>query len=326
MTRLFSIARWIAGAVALGLLAAGPLAAQDYPNRPVRMVMPFAPGGPTDVVARIVAQGLGERMGQAVVIENRPGANGIIGTETVAKAEPDGYTIVLLLTAHAINATMMPKLPYDTVKDFTPITLAAVAPLVVEVHAESPIKTLRDLIEAAKANKGKLNYASAGPGNTSHLAVELFKMKLGLDMTHVPYKGSGPAITAILGREVDLMFDAIGSSLSQIQAGKFRAIAVTTSKRAAVLPNVPTVQEAGVPDFDVSVWYGVFAAAGTPAPIVQKLNAEFIRAMNVPEVRRVIESSGYLVVGSTPAELEAHVRGEIARWGTVVKAAGVTVQ
>jgi tripartite-type tricarboxylate transporter receptor subunit TctC len=194
------------------------------------------------------------------------------------------------------------------------------------VHAQSPIKTLRDLIDAAKANKGKLNYASAGPGNTSHLSVELFKMKLGIDMTHVPYKGSGPAITAILGREVDLMFDAIGSSLPQIQAGKFRAIAVTTTKRAGVLPDVPTVQEAGVPDYDVSVWYGVFAAAGTPAPIVQKLNAEFIRAMNVPDVKKVIESSGYQVVGSTPAQLDAHVRSEIARWGTVVKAANVTPQ
>jgi tripartite-type tricarboxylate transporter receptor subunit TctC len=183
---------------------------------------------------------------------------------------------------------------------------------------------VRELIDAAKASKGKLNYASAGPGNTSHLAVELFKMTVGVDMTHVPYKGSGPAITAILGREVDLMFDAIGSSLPQIQAGKFRALAVTTAARAAVLPNVPTVQEAGVPGFDVSVWYGVFAAAGTPQPIVQKLNAEFIRAMNVPEVRKQIEASGYQVVGSAPAALDAHLRSEISRWAKVVKAAGVT--
>jgi tripartite-type tricarboxylate transporter receptor subunit TctC len=225
-----------------------------------------------------------------------------------------------------VNATLMPKLPYDTMRDFAPITLAAVAPLVVEVNAQSPIRTLRELIDAARSSKGKLNYASAGPGNTSHLAVELFKMTVGVDMTHVPYKGSGPAITAILGREVDLMFDAIGSSLPQIQAGRFRALAVTTATRAPVLPNVPTVQEAGVPGFDVSVWYGVFAAAGTPQPIVQKLNAEFIRAMNVPEVKERVEALGYQVVGSTPAQLDAHVRNEITRWARVVKEAGVTVE
>jgi tripartite-type tricarboxylate transporter receptor subunit TctC len=316
-----SMIRSLLLAAALGAAAASHA---QYPQRPIRFIMAYPPAGSSDVLARPIANEMTKGLGQPVLIEYKPGGGTTIAADYIAKSQPDGYTIVLLLTAHAINATLMPKLPYDTVKDFAPITLAAVAPLVVEVHADSPIKTLRELIDAAKASKGKLNYASAGPGNTSHLSVELFKMKLGIDMTHVPYKGSGPAITAILGREVDLMFDAIGSSLPQIQAGKFRAIAVTTTRRAAVLPNVPTVQEAGVPDFDVSVWYGVFAAAGTPAPIVQKLNAEFIRAMNVPEVRKVIESSGYQVVGSTPTELDAHVRSEIARWGTVVKKAGVT--
>ena len=260
-----------------------------------------------------------------MLIEYKPGGGSTIAADFVAKSQPDGYTVVLLLTAHAVNATLMQKLPYDTVKDFAPITLAAVAPLVVEVHADSPIRTLRDLIDTAKANKGKLNYASAGPGNTSHLAVELFKLTVGVDMTHVPYKGSGPAITAILGREVDLMFDAIGSSLAQIQAGKFRAIAVTTASRAAVLPNVPTVIESGVPGFDVSVWYGVFAAAGTPQPIVQKLNAEFIKAMNMPEAKQRIEAAGYDIVGSTPAELDAFIKAEITRWAKVVKDSGATV-
>jgi len=300
--------------------------AQQYPSRPIKFVMAYPPAGSSDVLARPIANEMTKGLGQPVLLEYKPGAGSTIAADFIAKSPPDGYTIVLLLTAHAVNATLMPKLPYDTLKDFTPITLAAVAPLVVEVNAQSPIKTLRELIEAAKASKGKLNYASAGPGNTSHLAVELFKMTVGVDMTHVPYKGSGPAITAILGREVDLMFDAIGSSLPQIQAGKFRAIAVTTSKRAAVLPDVPTVIESGVPGFDVSVWYGVFAAAGTPAPIVQKLNAEFIRAMNVPEVKKLIESSGYQVVGSTPEALDAHLRAEIPRWAKVVKAAGVTAQ
>ena len=310
----------------LAVLLLSGIAQAQYPNRPIKFIMAYPPAGSSDVLARPIANEMTKGLGQPVLLEYKPGGGSTIAADYVAKSPPDGYTIVLLLTAHGINATLMPKLPYDTLKDFTPITLAAVAPLVVEVNAKSPIKTLRELIDAAKASQGKLNYASAGPGNTSHLAVELFKMTVGIDMTHVPYKGSGPAITAILGGEVDLMFDAIGSSLPQIQAGKFRAIAVTTASRAAVLPNVPTVQEAGVPGFDVSVWYGVFAAAGTPQPIVQKLNAEFIRAMNVPEVKKQIEASGYQVVGSTPTELDAHVRAEIPRWARVVKAAGVSAQ
>ena len=300
--------------------------AQQYPSRPIRFVMAYPPGGSSDALARPIANEMTKGLGQPVLLEYKPGGGSTIGADFTAKSPPDGYTIVLLLTAHAVNATLMPKLPYDTMRDFTPITLAAVAPLVVEVNAQSPITTLRELIDAARSSKGKINYASAGPGNTSHLAVELFKMTVGVDMTHVPYKGSGPAITAILGREVDLMFDAIGSSLPQIKAGRFRALAVTTATRAPVLPDVPTVQEAGVPGFDVSVWYGVFAAAGTPQPIVQKLNAEFIRAMNVPEVKERVEALGYQVVGSTPAQLDAHVRSEITRWARVVKEAGVTVE
>lgn len=311
---------------AAAFLLATSADAQQFPSRPIRFVMAYPPGGSSDVLARPIANEMTKGLGQPVLLEYKPGAGSTIGADFTAKSPPDGHTIVLLLTAHAVNATLMPKLPYDTIKDFTPITLAAVAPLVVEVNAQSPIRTLRDLIDAAKAGKGKLNYASAGPGNTSHLAVELFKMTVGVDMTHVPYKGSGPAITAILAREVDLMFDSIGSSLPQIQAGKFRAIAVTSATRAAVLPNVPTVQESGVPDFDVSVWYGVFAAAGTPQSIVQKLNAEIIRAMNVPEVKERIEASGYQVVGSTPAALDAHVKSEITRWARVIKTAGVTVE
>jgi tripartite-type tricarboxylate transporter receptor subunit TctC len=311
---------------AAALLLVTSAAAQQFPSRPIRFVMAYPPGGSSDVLARPIANEMTKGLGQPVLLEYKPGAGSTIGADFTAKSPPDGHTIVLLLTAHAVNATLMPKLPYDTLKDFAPITLAAVAPLVVEVNAQSPIRTLRELTDAAKAGKGKLNYASAGSGNTSHLAVELFKMTVGVDMTHVPYKGSGPAITAILAREVDLMFDSIGSSLPQIQAGKFRAIAVTSATRAAVLPNVPTVQESGVPDFDVSVWYGVFAAAGTPQPIVQKLNAEIIRAMNVPEVKERIEASGYQVVGSTPAALDAHVKSEITRWARVIKTAGVTVE
>jgi tripartite-type tricarboxylate transporter receptor subunit TctC len=310
--------------VSLFILSGNSIA--QYPNKPIRFVMAYPPAGSSDVLARPIANEMSKGLGQPVLLEYKPGAGSTIGADFTAKSPPDGYTIVLLLTAHAVNATLMAKLPYDTLKDFTPITLAAVAPLVVEVHAASPITTVKELIEAAKNSKNKLNYASAGPGNTSHLAVEFFKLTVGVDMTHVPYKGSGPAITGILAREVDLMFDAIGSSLAQIQAGKFRALAVTTAQRSAVLPNVPTVQEAGVPNFDVSVWYGVFGPAGLPKDIVQKLNAEFIRAMNVPEVKKLIEQSGYNVVGSTPEALDAHVRAEIPRWARVIKAANVTPQ
>ena len=313
-------------------LGAGALAAQwrtgafaqAYPAKPIRFIMPYPPGGSSEILARPIANELSKSIGQQVFIDYKPGAGSTIGADIVAKSPPDGYNMVMLLTAHAVNASLMPKLPYDTVKDFASITLAATLPLVVVVNAQSPIKTLQDLIAAARASPGKLNYASAGPGNTSHLAVEYFKSVVGVNLTHVPYKGSGPAITALLGREVDCIFDSLSSSLPQILGGKFRAIAVSTAKRSRVLPDVPTIQEAGIPGFDVSVWYGVFAAAGTPAPIVQKLNAEIIKAMRAPEAKEKIEAAGYDIVGSTPGELDAHVKLEITRWAKVVKESGAT--
>ncbi len=301
------------------------LAQQSYPNKPIRFVMPYPPGGSSEILARPIAAELTKNLGQSVFIDFKPGGGTTIGADMIAKSPPDGYNIVMMLTAHAVNATLMPKLPYDTVKDFAPITLAATLPLVVVVNAQSPIRTLADLIAAAKANPGKLNYASAGPGNTSHLSVEYFKSVVGVDMTHVPYKGSGPAITALLGREVDLIFDSLSSSLPQIQGGKFRAIAVSTLKRSRVLPEVPTIHEQGIKGFDVSVWYAILAAAGTPAPIVQKLNAEFIKAMNMPEAKQRIEAAGYDIVGSTPAELDTFIKAEITRWAKVVKDSGATV-
>ena len=301
------------------------LAQQSYPNKPIRFVMPYPPGGSSEILARPIAAELTKNIGQSVFIDFKPGGGSTIGADLIAKSAPDGYNIVMLLTAHAVNATLMTKLPYDTVKDFASITLAATLPLVVVVNAQSPIRTLADLIAAAKANPAKLNYASAGPGNTSHLSVEYFKSVVGVDMTHVPYKGSGPAITALLGREVDLIFDSLSSSLPQIQGGKFRAIAVSTLKRSRVLPEVPTIHEQGIRGFDVSVWYAILAAAGTPAPIVQRLNAEFIKAMNMPEAKQRIEAAGYDIVGSTPAELDLFIKAEITRWAKVVKDSGATV-
>ena len=310
----------LAGAATL-LLAPGTYA-QNFPTKPIRLVMPYPPGGSSDILARPIANEMSKSLGQPVLIEYKPGAGSTIGADFIAKSAPDGYNMVMLLTAHAINATMVPKLPYDTVKDFTSITLAATLPLVVVVNAQSNIHSIQDLIAAAKANPGKLNYGSAGPGNTSHLAVEYFKSVVGIDIVHVPYKGSGPAVAGLLGREVDLMFDSLSSSLAQIQAGKFRAIGVSTAKRSLVLPQVPTIAESGVPGFDISAWYGIFAAANTPAPIVQKLNAEFIKAMAQPDAKQRIEGYGYQIVGSTPAQLDAHVKSEIARWGKVVKDSG----
>ena len=316
----------------IGTIGAGALAAQlpqsafaqAYPAKQIRFVMPYPPGGSSEILARPIANEMTKSLGQSVFIDFKPGGGSTIGADAIAKSPPDGYNMVMLLTAHAVNASLMPKLPYDTVKDFAAITLAATQPLVVVVNAQSPIKNLADLIAAAKANPGKLNYASAGPGNTSHLGVEYFKTVAGVNLTHVPYKGSGPAITALLAREVDCIFDSLSSSLPQINGGKFRAIAVTTAKRSKVLPDVPTIAEQGLAGFDVAVWYGIFAAAGTPPPIVQRLNAEISKAMRVPEAKERIEAAGYEIIGSTPAELDAHVKAEITRWAKVVKDSGAT--
>jgi tripartite-type tricarboxylate transporter receptor subunit TctC len=298
---------------------------QTFPSKPIRFVMPYAPGGSSEILARPIAQELSRTLGQSVFVDFKPGGGTTIGADFVAKSAPDGHTLVMMLSAHAINATLMPKLPYDTVKDFAPITIAATLPLVVVVPAQSPIKTFQDLIATARAQPGKLTFASAGPGNTSHLSVEYLKSRLGLDMIHVPYKGSGPAIIGLLGGEVNFMFDSLSSSLPQIKAGKFRALAMASARRSRILPDVPTVIESGVADFDVSVWYSILAAANTPPQIVQRLHSEFVRVLRTPDVKEKIESYGYDIVGSTPAEADAFIRSEIVRWAKVVRESGATV-
>lgn len=298
---------------------------QSFPTKPIRFVMPYAPGGSSEILARPIAQELSRTLGQSVFVDFKPGGGTTIGADFVAKSAPDGHTLVMMLSAHAINATLMPKLPYDTVKDFAPITIAATLPLVVVVPAQSPIKTFQDLISTARAQPGKLTFASAGPGNTSHLSVEYLKSRLGLDMIHVPYKGSGPAIIGLLGGEVNFMFDSLSSSLPQIKAGKFRALAMASARRSRILPDVPTVIESGVADFDVSVWYSILAAANTPPQIVQRLHSEFVRVLRTPDVKEKIESYGYDIVGSTPAEADAFIRSEIVRWAKVVRESGATV-
>jgi tripartite-type tricarboxylate transporter receptor subunit TctC len=300
-----------------------PAFAQSWPTKPVRFIMAYPPGGSSDILARPIANELSKSLGQQVVIEYKPGAGSSIGADAIAKSAPDGYTMGMLLTAHAVNASLIPKLPYDSVKDFASITLAATLPLVITVNAQSPMQTLQDLINTAKASPGKLNYGSPGP--SIFLSVEHFKTAVGVNFTHVPYKGSGPVVAALLGREVDLVFDSISSSLAQIQAGKFRALAVTTSKRSHVLPQVPTVQESGVPGYDNSLWYGIFAAAGTPPAIVRRLNAEIVKAMAQPKSKESIEGYGYQIVGSTPEHMDALLRTEVVRWAKVVKDSGIKV-
>jgi tripartite-type tricarboxylate transporter receptor subunit TctC len=299
--------------------------AQAFPVKPIRFVMPYPPGGSSEILARPIAQEMTKQLGTSVIIDFKPGGGTTIGADMIAKSAPDGYNIVMMLSAHAINATLMPKLPYDTVRDFAPITIAATLPLVVVVPAQSSIRSMADLLARARANPGKLTFASAGPGNTSHLSVEYLKSMLGLDMIHVPYKGSGPAIIGLLGGEVDFMFDSLSSSLPQIKGGKFRAIAMASAQRSRILPDVPTVAESGVPGFDVSVWYSVLAAAGTPAPIVNKLHTEIVRAMRAPETKEKIEAAGYDIVGSTPEQAGEFIKAEIVRWSKVVKDSGATI-
>ena len=312
----------VLAAAACALCMHGAIA-QTYPIKPIRFIMAYPPGGSSDILARPIANEMSKSLGQSVLIDYKPGAGSSIGADAIAKSAPDGYTIGMLLTAHAVNASLISALPYDTVRDFRSITLAATLPLVLVVNAQAPMQTLQDLISAAKANPGKLNYASPGP--SIFLFVEFFKSTVGIDLTHVPYKGSGPAVAALLGREVDLMFDSVSSSLAQIQAGKFRALAVSTAKRSHVVPLVPTVEEAGHPGFDNALWYGIFAAAATPPAIVQKLNAEILKAMAQPKAKEAIEGYGYQIVGSTPDHMDAYLKTEVARWAKVVKDSGAKV-
>jgi tripartite-type tricarboxylate transporter receptor subunit TctC len=318
--------------VALHLLAAltlcmAPLAlAQTYPSHPIRLVVPFPPGGTTDILARAVAQKLSESFGQQVIVDNRPGAGGNIGTELVAKAAPDGYTLEMgTVGTHAINASLYSKLPFDHVKDFVPVILVAGVPNVLVVNPALPVHSVQELIAYGKANPGKLYFASSGSGTSIHLSGELFKTMTGVQMTHVPYKGSAPALTDLMGGQVQLMFDNLPSSLGFIKAGKLRALAVTSAERASALPDVPTIAESGVPGFEASSWFGVLAPAGTPREIVQKLNAEIAKWLATPEAREKLASQGAIAAGGTPEDFARHIAAETAKWAKVVKASGAKV-
>jgi tripartite-type tricarboxylate transporter receptor subunit TctC len=300
--------------------------AQAFPTKPITLLIPYPPGGSADMLARPVAAELQKRLGQTVIIDYKPGAGGTIATGSLARAEPDGYTLLMVLAAHAINPSLYSKLPYNTKIDFAPVSLVATLPLLVTASSNTPVNTIPDLIQYAKANPGKLTFASAGSGNTSHLAGELFKSIAGVDILHVPYKGSGPAVTGLLSGEVSLMFDSISTSVPHVKSGKLKALAVTGEKRSPLLPLVPTVSQAGVPGFEINGWYGIIAPAKTPPQIVSRLSKQIADVVTAPAMKERLDTLGYAAVGSTPEEFARHIDAELIRWAPVVVKSGAKVE
>lgn len=321
-----SVARSIAAAFGfvLALLGAAGAMAQGYPTKPIRMIVPYPPGGPTDVQARVVAQKLGELLGQPVVIENRGGAGGMLGSAVVAKSEPDGYTLLMGASGpQAIGPLMAKEPPYDPVKDFTPLSLVSYSPLLLVTHPKLQTRSVRDVIALAKQKPGKLNYGSFGNGTMAHLAGELFKTMAGVSIVHVPYKGSAPAMAALLGGEIDLMFDTVITALPHVQGGKLDGLAVTKATRSSAAPNVPTVAEAALPGFEAVSWIGLMGPAGMPQEIVDKLSAATVKTLADPHVRERLQAAGAEPVGSDAATFAKQMQSELSRWEPVVKAAGL---
>ena len=295
--------------------------AQEWPAKSIRWIVPFPPGGAMDVIARALADKSSKTLGQAIVVENKPGAGGNIGSELVARSDADGYTMLITSIGMATNKYLYQKLPYDPVKDFSPVSLVAIVPNVLVTNATQPnVKTVTDVIANAKTQPGKLTYASAGNGTSIHLAGEVFTSMAKIDVQHIPYKGSGPAVTDLLGGQVNYMFDSITSAKPHIASGKLTAIGLTTTKRSKALPGIPTIAESGLPGYDVTPWFAVFVPANTPKPIVKKLNAALLSSMATPEIREKFEVIGAEPIGSSPEELAIYLNKEIDRWGKVITA------
>ncbi|NYT78069.1 tripartite tricarboxylate transporter substrate binding protein [Alcaligenaceae bacterium] len=314
-------------AVSLGLMTLGAAASASaaYPEKPVRLVVGFSAGGTTDVTARILSKELTEALGQAVIVENKPGAGSNIATDYVKRAKPDGYTLLMVAVTSTINQTLYKNVSFDLNTDFDPVALAVRVPNILVVNPNVPVKSVKELVDYAKANPGKLNFASSGSGTSIHMAGELFKMLAGVDIQHIPYKGSSPAVTDLIGGQVDFMFDNMPSAWPQVEAGKLRALAVTTEARAENAPDLPTMQESGFPTFDVSSWFGVIAPKGTPADVVEKLNAAIRTALKIDDVKARLADLGAVPADTTPAEFGQFIKSEVEGWAPVVKASGATV-
>jgi tripartite-type tricarboxylate transporter receptor subunit TctC len=309
--------------LALALCLPFLVQSQPYPTKPVRLIVTYPAGGGADTMARLIAPRLGEALGQPILVENRGGASGTIAADLVAKSAPDGHTLMLDATAFAVNPSLYPNLPYDPEKAFAPITLLALFPNVVVVHPANPVSSIKELIEKIKSEPGKIAFASSGNGSAQHLAAELFRQRAGLDMVHVPYKGGGPALIDVMGGQVPLYFANMASALPHVKNGKLKALAITGAKRSAAAPNLPTVAESGMPGYQVYEWNAIFAPAGTPPAIINRLQAEIAKVVKIPEVRDRMLALGGEIVASSPADLGAWVREQTASWAKVVRAANI---
>jgi tripartite-type tricarboxylate transporter receptor subunit TctC len=320
----FTPGRFLIGLLALTALAA-PVAAQDYPNRSIRLIIPFPPGGSNDVVGRIVANQLGQKLGKQVFVDNRAGAGGVVGSDLAAKAAPDGYTLLVISIAHAVNPWIY-KLPYDPAKDFVPVSIIATGTNVLTVNPSVPVHSVKELLEFAKQKPGELNYASAGIGSFQHLSGELFKLMAGVDIVHVPYKGGGPSMLAVMAGEAQVMFSSIVQTVPSIQSGHLRAIGTGGEQRSPILPDVPTIGEAGVPGYVATNWWGILAPAGTPQPIVDKLHDIIADVLTSPDTKKYLDNEGAAPVRMSAAEFGAFIAAETAKWGPVVKQAGMKAE
>ena len=318
---------WKLGLIVTVLAAlASPVTAQTWPSKPVKIVVPFGPGGPADVYARIVGQALTETFKQQFIIENKPGAGALIGTEIVAKAAPDGYTLLMMSNTHTVNETLFAKRPYDLMRDLVPVAPVNSSDLVMVVHPSVQAKTLQEFVALAKAQPGKMSYASSGPGTPYHMAGELFKSMSGTDILHIPHKGSAEARNDVMGGHVQMMFDALTAMKGSIDAGEVRALATTGLQRSSVMPNVPTVNESGVPGYEATIWLGIMAPKGTPPEIVDRLNAEIAKIIAKPEIRDAWAKQGAVPMTMTPDQFGAFLKQDIDKWAKVIKTAGIAIQ
>ena len=309
-------------ALAAAILIASCACAQSYPVKPIRFIVPFPPGGGNDIVGRIVAQKLAEGLGQTVIVDNRGGAGGTLGTELAAKAPPDGYTLLINNISLAVNATLFPKLPYDTLTDLAPVTLVGRQPNILVVHPSVPARSVRELLALARAKPRQINYGSGGIGTASHLATELLKLMTGVDMVHVPYKGLGPALTDLMGGQTQLIISTMASALPQIKSGRLRPLAVTTAKRSAFFPEVPTLDEAGVRGYEFNTWYGLVAPAKTPRAVIERLNQEMARVLDSATVKDQLTPQGIEAAHSSAADFGIYLKSEVEKWGKVARASG----